>query len=215
MKNFFKFLETTYAFYGLNNPEKNILAAWQKLFTQFGGDRVQSAISLFCRKSKYVPRPIDVYQILNDDGRPSADEAWAIAIRSFDENLTIRWTTEIAKARGEVRELFETDEVGARMAFREIYARLVDEARIKGEPAQWEVSLGLQQREDFAKAAQIGYETKKIEMDGFENERRVQILKIKDFLAEKMRPKYAENPDVARTRELKRQQAQRFKEFGK
>lgn len=76
-----------------------------------------------------------------DDGRPSADEAWA-QVGTKDENLTIVTTTEAMEALGSVRELLRVDEQGARMGFRASYQRLVLENRAKGAPVTWTVSPG-------------------------------------------------------------------------
>jgi hypothetical protein len=76
-----------------------------------------------------------------DDGRPGADEAWSMM--PFDEAQTVVWSDEMAAARGIVQPLLdECDKVGARMAFREAYTRLVAEARDARKPVNWTASLG-------------------------------------------------------------------------
>lgn len=102
-------------------------------------------------RGRFVPVPADIVAQLDgmaaDDGRLGADEAWAIAVRSADEALTIVWTHEIAQAWGIVRSIFNLgDEVGARVAFRDAYNRLVGEARRDGNPVQWSIALGLDKR---------------------------------------------------------------------
>lgn len=72
-----------------------------------------------------------------DDGRPGPEEAWAMLPR--DERTTVVWTTEMAEAWGIAREL---DEIAGRMAFREVYVRLVTEARATKRPPVWQASLG-------------------------------------------------------------------------
>ena len=77
------------------------------------------------------------------DGRPGADEAWAIALTSRDESETVVWTAEAAEAFAICSPVLETgDEVGARMAFKDAYNRLVSTARLAGTPATWNASLG-------------------------------------------------------------------------
>ena len=77
------------------------------------------------------------------DGRPSSDEAWAIAIAAADEAETVVWTMEMAHAFGIAKPILDArDKVGARMAFREAYDRLVREARAAKTPCGWSVSLG-------------------------------------------------------------------------
>jgi hypothetical protein len=74
------------------------------------------------------------------DGRPGADEAWAMIPRSEAESVV--WTREMASAFNVCRELLQTDEIAARMAFRDAYTRMVAEARADGAPVTWEASLG-------------------------------------------------------------------------
>ncbi len=76
-----------------------------------------------------------------DDGRPGPDEAWAMIPRSEAE--TVVWTDEMAQAHGMALPLLEAgDQVAARMAFREAYARLVTQARADRVPVRWMPSLG-------------------------------------------------------------------------
>lgn len=75
-----------------------------------------------------------------DDGRPGADEAWAMIPRS--ERDTVVWTEEMRAAWAVAAPLAETDEVGARMAFRDTYTRAVTEARAARRPVDWSPSLG-------------------------------------------------------------------------
>lgn len=77
------------------------------------------------------------------DGRPGADEAWAISLAAEDEAQTVVWTEEMAQAFAVARPLLdERDKVGARMAFKGAYERLLAEAREAQRPARWSASLG-------------------------------------------------------------------------
>lgn len=97
------------------------------------------------------------------DGRPTGDEAWAIAIQSADESETVVWTDEMAKAWRIAAPIFEArDKVGARVAFRDAYERLCREARESNLPANWLVSQGWdsEKRQAAVQAAvQAGYLT--------------------------------------------------------
>lgn len=76
-----------------------------------------------------------------DDGRPGAEEAWAMIPQHEDGSVV--WSAEMAEAYGVARPLLaEGDAVAARMAFREAYNRLVAQARDSGVPVQWTPSLG-------------------------------------------------------------------------
>lgn len=99
------------------------------------------------QRGRFVPTPADIIAQIDgriaDDGRPGPEEAWAIAVAGVDEAATIVWTAEIAEAWGMARVVMAAgDEVGARMTFREVYNRLLDEARQKGVPTSWTTSLG-------------------------------------------------------------------------
>src|SRR6185436_17492219 len=114
------------------------------------------------QRGRFPPLPADVIaQILGaraNDRRPGAEEAWAIAIHSADENRTVVWTEEIAAAWGIAKGIAANgDEVGARMAFKEAYTRLVAEARGALRPAKWSASLGHdpEQRDKEIERAQL------------------------------------------------------------
>lgn len=100
-----------------------------------------------------------ISRIAAQDGRPGAEEAWAMIPMNEDESIA--WTQEMRLAWGVAQPLIDQgDKVGARMAFKEAYTRKVDEARAAGEPAQWEVSLGLDpngRASALDKAVRAGY----------------------------------------------------------
>lgn len=76
-----------------------------------------------------------------DDGRPGADEAWAMIPR--DEYRSVVWTDEMATAYGVAAPLLaEGDQVAARMAFREAYQAAVSRARDANRQPTWRPSLG-------------------------------------------------------------------------
>lgn len=76
-----------------------------------------------------------------DDGRPGVEEAWAMIPR--DENTTVVWTAEMAHACGVASPLMaEGDMIGARMAFKESYAKAIAEARDRCVAVRWTPSMG-------------------------------------------------------------------------
>jgi hypothetical protein len=76
-----------------------------------------------------------------DDGRPGPDEAWAMIPMNEDDSCV--WTTEMQEAWGIAYPLLQSgDKIGARMAFREAYARLVSNARAEQVAPRWQPSLG-------------------------------------------------------------------------
>lgn len=98
-------------------------------------------------RGRFLPMPADIIAqikgIVANDGRPGAEEAWAMALRSRDEAVTVVWTTEMAEAMGVCQPLLDLrDEIGARMAFKETYTRLVGVAREARKAPVWAASLG-------------------------------------------------------------------------
>lgn len=88
--------------------------------------------------------PADILGALaKRDGRPHGDEAWAIALNSVDESVTVLMTEEIGLALAAARPVIDIgDMVAARRSFLMAYERLVQEARDKARPAKWDLSLG-------------------------------------------------------------------------
>lgn len=102
--------------------------------------QVMSALTRCRRELKGRLTIADVISRL-DDGRPGVEEAWAILPK--DEHATVVWTAEMAKASAVTHDLLDRgDDVGARMAFKEAYTKLCQEARDRGEPVSWSASLG-------------------------------------------------------------------------
>ena len=146
---FAKMLDTVYALHGksLNAEAK---ALFFRAMSQFPLPMVRAALDGHVRdpnRGQFPPKPADLMaQIVGqatDDGRPGTDEAWAIALTCRNEANTVVWTCEIAAAFGICLPVLDGgDEVGARMAFKEAYNRLVTEARREGSPIAWSASLG-------------------------------------------------------------------------
>lgn len=109
-------------------------------------------------RGRFMPVPADILAqiegLVADDGRPGPEEAWACALRSADEDATVVWTEETAKAWAVAGPVLDGgDQIGARMAFKEAYTRLTDEARRARRPPHWLASLGFDpQRRDEALA---------------------------------------------------------------
>lgn len=102
--------------------------------------QVLGALERCRREVKGVLTLADVISRL-DDGRPGADEAWAMIPR--DETQSVVWTDEMALAYGVARPLLAAGEpIAARVAFRECYARVVTLARCEQREPQWRLSPG-------------------------------------------------------------------------
>lgn len=107
------------------------------------------------QRGRFAPTPADVIAqiegLVADDGRPGAEEAWAMCCNAADESETVVWSGEMSQAYALAMPLMqECDNVGARMAFKEAYSRLVDSARRERKPVAWSVSLGHDQSKRHA-----------------------------------------------------------------
>lgn len=109
--------------------------------------REEAILRALTRCRKELSRPLTAGAVFDrlaeDDGRPSGDEAWAIALQSSDEAETVVWNGEIQQAMAAARPIIEAgDKIGARMAFRDAYERIVRTNREAGIVPKWEASLG-------------------------------------------------------------------------
>lgn len=109
--------------------------------------REEAILRALARCRKELSRPLTAgavfERLAEDDGRPSGDEAWAIALQSADEAETVVWNGEIQKAMAAARPILDAgDKIGARMAFREAYERIVRNNRESGIAPVWSASLG-------------------------------------------------------------------------
>lgn len=145
LPQFAALLADVLAGYGKPLPEKAEIGIWFKQLSPFPGATIRKAFEAYrMERPDFAPVPNGIAarcKLL--DGRPDDNEAWAVAITSQDEHETVVWTNEMAEAFNLARPLLATgDEVGARMAFKDAYKRLVDNARASNKPAQWSVSAG-------------------------------------------------------------------------
>jgi hypothetical protein len=151
---------------GRYKPDAMSAALWFRALAPYQWTEIRQALSAHIRdpeRGRYVPTPADIIAQLEGsaahDGRPEADEAWAIAIKSIDEEATVVWTPEIRNAFEVARPVLELrDEVGARLAFREAYERAVGVSRTAKRQAEWLVSVGFDtgKRRQAIAAASIG-----------------------------------------------------------
>lgn len=134
--------------------ERQITAALGDLFFaalgQYSMDQVRDAMARHLQDpadGKFSPKPADLIRQIegarSQDKRPGKDQAWSIALRSLDDNETVTVTPEILTALDTARPLLEMrDKVAARMAFVEVYEKLVASKRAAGVPMESTVSFG-------------------------------------------------------------------------
>lgn len=111
---------------------------------------VRAALGAHCVdkvRGRFTPKPADIIEQIEasalNDGRPGAEEAWAIALASADEADTVVWTAECAAAFAICRPVLDSSgAISARKSFLEAYARLIAEARAERRPAAWSASIG-------------------------------------------------------------------------
>lgn len=94
-------------------------------------------------------------------GRPAANEAWATALTALDERNTVVWTSEMQQAWAVAQPLAAGgDQIGARMAFKDAYERLVRTAREERRTPVVTVSVGWDaegRTSAIEKAVKLGY----------------------------------------------------------
>ncbi len=151
-EDFAKLIDDTYDLIGSGEGKKISGAAKALFFKALGAYPLQNvrwAIGAHIKdaaRGKFTPKPADIIdkiETAQKDTRPADDEAWAIALTSRDEAATVVWTAETAEAFSACRPVLDTgDEIGARMAFKAAYKRLVETARADRRPVVWSISEG-------------------------------------------------------------------------
>lgn len=131
-------------------PKPEVIAMWFRALSKYDLPTVAAGFNAHvCDpiNGKFAPKPAHIIEQIEgahrDDGRPGPEEAWALSLKARDEYDTVVWTHECVQAWAVAKPVMDLgDDVGARMAFREAYIRLVDEARARREPITWNVSEG-------------------------------------------------------------------------
>lgn len=135
-------LETTLTMYGRECPV-TAQRLWWAAMAPYAFDDVRRAFSahLTGKRGQFAPLPADILQNLRAvSGHLSTEEAWALALESTDEAVTVVWTDEIAQALAAARPCLEAgDKFGASKAFASAYERSMQQAA--PQPV-WRVSLG-------------------------------------------------------------------------
>lgn len=146
---------------------------WFRAMSNFSIEQVQAAFDAHTKNStrgRFMPTPADligeIEESCTNDGRPTPAEAWSIALQADDERNTVVWTKECAAAWWQVGSglMQAKDRFNASKGFIETYAKMVRDARGRGEKAVWEVTVGtdvvLRQR-----ALETAYRKNQLTMD--------------------------------------------------
>lgn len=109
---------------------------------QYPLEAIKSGLRLNSQRNKFAPTVADIVEIISDHMHSKhigPEEAWAIALESFDEYATVVLTQEILEARVIASDIYhDGDKVAARMAFKEVYSRIIKTAN----QPMWSVSEG-------------------------------------------------------------------------
>lgn len=94
-----------------------------------------------CRSELKSIRYADIIDRL-PGGHPGPEEAWSVIGPSLrNESMTVVWTDQMREAFGVALGLAD-DPTAARMAFKETYVKLVNDARSRNQGPKWSVSAG-------------------------------------------------------------------------
>jgi len=155
---FMRMLKKCMGSYSKPLPEKEIVDSWVELLAPYPLRVIAAAfLSYMGENDTFEPKPVAIAnrcKLL--DGRPGAEEAWAMALTAQDESDTVVWTSEIAEALSIARPVLDSSgAISARKTFIEAYERIVAKARLSHTPVQWSPSLGwdLTKREAVLKTA--------------------------------------------------------------
>jgi predicted MPP superfamily phosphohydrolase len=140
-KQFFNFLDGCGIVYGREiKPE--LAKIFFNLLKEYDFKAIEKSFNAHIRESKFFPTPADIIQNIPKSkmyNHIGADEAWQVALNSMDERTSVIVNEEILKAREIAMDIYYSgDKVGARMAFRDAYNRIIRE----NDKPKWFVSLG-------------------------------------------------------------------------
>lgn len=147
------------AYYGRELTE-SVLTRYLELLGDVPAEIVDQAIrahQLDPERGRFFPLVADIRAKIPGEKRLSADEAWALCLKSLDEWATVVVSDVIMAARAIALPILDDgDKIGARMAFREAYDRILAD---RGGQQGWYISLGYDKtsREEVAlEAVQAG-----------------------------------------------------------
>lgn len=197
----------------------DIKTEWEAEIRRLTPQELQSGIDA-CRTKTFPPTLPEFIQMCWV-GHPSADAAWALALKAMDENETVTWTREIMYSWERCRVVYQDgDKVGARMAFKAVY----DGLNLSGRP-EWVVSEGFDKdkRAVEMQAAQsaglLGMSEQPKLLGAQASSSSAKAAAIEKLKALKISVKTisnhetAINPGIAKTEELKRESMQKVQAY--
>lgn len=137
-----------------------LLTTYRRILGEYSLEVLQQAIDAHLSDQdagRFFPTPAHLLAKIPGRAWLSADEAWAVCLKSLDEWATVVVSDVIMSARAIALPILESgDKIGARMAFREAYDRILAD---RGGQQGWYISLGYDKssREEVAlQAVQAG-----------------------------------------------------------
>lgn len=130
--------------YGMPPFTDDRLEMWTKALASFPAGAVKRAVANHIMTSQFKPQLADIVkqcQSQQDSVWMNADEAWATVPKSEQETAIL--TKETAEALAVAQPLLnDGDKIGARMAFKDAYSRLIEKAKAMSRKPVYFVSLG-------------------------------------------------------------------------
>lgn len=139
---FRELVEASLAMYGREVSVQTQRIWWSALSAHpFEAIRRAFSAHVTGKRGQFAPLPADILHHLRGvSGHLSTEEAWALALESTDEAVTVVWTDEIAQAKAAAQPCLDAgDRFGASKAFAAAYERILTTAAPT--PA-WKVSAG-------------------------------------------------------------------------
>lgn len=139
------FKEQLEAMMGMYNKEVSLVSRrmWWASLSPYSLQQVKRAFRQYIDNEVkgFAPAPGAILQLIRgESGHLSPEEAWALALESTDESVTVVWTEEIAQALAAARPCLDAgDKFGARQAFVTAYEKNVRKAH---PTPKWTVSAG-------------------------------------------------------------------------
>lgn len=128
-------------------------------------DEIKTALSKFRKMPERRLTPAVIESIITGVSWLTPAEAWAIAQKTFDENLSVVLTDEIAEAAGNAKQLYlDNQRVAAKDDFIAVYNRLMLKAVAENKKPRWFLmqaeNHATRERENkhaITEACQLGY----------------------------------------------------------
>jgi hypothetical protein len=141
------------------SASERVITYMVKQLDPYGFEPVMKALDKLGKESAYKINLAEVIKRI-DDGRPSAQIAWAQCPKNEEDSALL--TEEQNKALCSVSHLLYTnDPIPARMAFIEKYNELIDESRASAEPVKYVLANG-SYKQGRIDAVKIGVEEGKL-----------------------------------------------------